>query len=151
MHYIKAAEWVGGRRGRQTGHSSVKLYCKIRRSTVPDTLRGTQSSFADVLKFKFFSSEDLFTRESIGFPDGYWIGACGGGGVHNTIYICTLIHILLYYMNIYRNSVSRTRKGHANAALSAVSVTRGWCDRKISLGAVFEDWLKFVFHNNFMI
>lgn len=64
MHYKGRVEGSGRWRGRQTVHSSVKLYCKIRRSAVPDTLRGTQSSFADVFEIQIFflSSEDLFTR-----------------------------------------------------------------------------------------
>lgn len=48
-------------------------------------------------------------------------------------------------MNIYRNSVSHTRIGHANAALSAVFATQGWCARKISLDALFEEKLKYIF------
>lgn len=55
---------MGERRERQTAHSSVKLYCKIRRSTVPDTLQGTQSSFADVLKFKFFYPPKIYLHAS---------------------------------------------------------------------------------------
>lgn len=126
MHYIKAAELAGGWRGRQTVHSSVKLYCKIRRSTVPDTLRGTQSSFADVLKFKFFILRRfIYTR--VHWLPGRLLDRCvrRRWRTYNTIYMrAYTIYIIILYMNIYRNSVSHTRKGHANAALPAVFVPR---------------------------
>jgi len=132
---------MGGRRGRQTVHSSVKLYCKIRRSTVPDTLRGTQSSFADVLKFKFLSSEDLFTHESIGFPDGYWIGAYGGGGVHIIRYICAhiqcILHIYYYIIWIYIAIAFPTKRSCECSTVCCICNVAG-AREKISLGAVLR-------------